>query len=56
MKISEFFNFTVFVLFCLIVIKLFYGPVHVFLVIYKLFFPVLGSSDGMLTLLLNFVF
>ena len=53
---SEFFNFTVFVLFYLIVTKHFMDFSISFVVIYKLFCLVLGLSDGMLSLLLNFVF
>ena len=50
-----FLTFAVFVLFCLIVTNLFIDQSISFLVIYKVFCLVLGSSDGMLTLLLNFV-
>ena len=56
-RISEFFSFTDFFLFfCLIVSEPFMDWSISFLVIYKLFYLVLGLSDGMLTLLLNFVF
>ena len=58
-QICEYFNFPVFVLFCLIVTKPFYLLVHIFLsflVVYKLFCLVFGLSDGLMTLLLNFGF
>ena len=55
-KISEFFKFSVFVLYCLIVTKpLWTGPIS-FLVNYKLFFLVSVLSDAILTSLLSFVF
>ena len=57
-KFSEFSNFKVSVLFCLIVTKLYYELVnnHFFLVNYKLFCVFSVLSDAILTFLLSFVF
>ena len=57
-KFSEFSNFKVSVLFCLIVTKLYYELVnnHFFLVNYKLFCLFSVLSDAFLTLFISFLF